>query len=99
MAREPARVLRRYVVCRRRYPSYPSLVPRPHHAREERVWGHWRPFLGRAHHHVTARAPIQTYANNHMIAELAEPRISTNVPRPFPPFGGGVWGRDYSYPR
>ena len=81
------------------YPARPSrpglsLVPRPHHAREERVWGHWRPFLGRAHHHVTARAPIQTYANNHMIAELAEPRISANVPRPFPPFGGGVWGRD-----
>ena len=72
-----------------------SLVPRPHHAREERVWGHWRAFLGRAHHHMTARAPIQTYANNHMIAELAEPRISANVPRPFPPFGVGVWGRDY----
>ena len=72
------------------YPRTLSLIPRPHHAREERVWGHWRSFLGRAHHHVTARAPIQTYANNHMIAELAEPRISANVPRPFPPFWG--WG-------
>ena len=66
-----------------------SLVPRPHHARQERVWGHWRPCLDRAHHHVTARAPIQNYANNHMIAELAEPRISANVPRPFPPLGVG----------
>ena len=37
----------------------------------------------------TRLAPIQTYANNHMIAELAEPRISTNVPRPFPPLGVG----------
>ena len=51
------------------------------------VWG--RPgtlerFLGRAHHHVTSRAPIETYTNNHMIAELAEPRIGANVPRPFP---------------
>ena len=67
----------------------PSLVPRPHHAREERIWGHCRYFLGLAHHHVTARAPIQTYANNHVIAELAEPRISANVPRPFPPLGVG----------
>ena len=66
-----------------------SLVSRPHHAREERVWGHCRHFLGRAHHHVIARAPIQTYASNHMIAELAEPRISANVPRPSPPFGVG----------
>ena len=36
---------------------------------------------------MTAHAPIQTYASNHMIAELAEPRISANVRRPFPPFG------------
>ena len=41
-------------------------------------------FLGLAHHHVTARAPIQIYANSHMIAELAAPRIGANVPRPFP---------------
>ena len=72
-----------------------SLVPRPHHVHEERVWGHWGPFLSLAHHHVIACASIQTYANNHvMITELAEPKISTNVPRPFPPFGGGVWGQD-----
>ena len=72
-----------------------SLVPRPHHALEEKVWGHCRHFLGLVHHHVTAHAPIQTYANNHMIAELAEQRISANVPRSFPPFGGGIWGQDY----
>ena len=52
-------------------------------------------FLGLAHHHVTARAPIQIYANSHMIAELAEPRIGANVPRPFPRVRGGVWERDY----
>ena len=69
-------------------------VPRSHHAREERVWGHCRPFLGFAHHHVIAHAPIQTYANNHKTTELIEPRISTSVPRPFPGFGDGVWGRD-----
>ena len=39
-------------------------------------------------------APIQTYANNHMIAELTEPRISANIPRPFPRMRGGVWERD-----
>ena len=33
---------------------------------------------------MTARAPIETYANNHMIAELVEPRMGANVPRPFP---------------
>ena len=54
-------------------------VSRPHHACEERVWGHCRPFLGLAHHDVIARAPIQTYANNHMTTELAEPRISTQT--------------------
>ena len=43
---------------------------------------------------VTARAPIQTYANNHMITELAEPRIDTNVPRPFPQVRGGVLEQD-----
>ena len=32
--------------------------------------------------------------NNHMIAELAKPRISATVPRPFPPSGSGVWGGD-----
>ena len=49
-------------------------------------------FLGLAHHHVTSRAPIQTYAYyNHMIAELAQPRISANVPRPFLCMLGGVW--------
>ena len=38
--------------------------------REERVWGHCTPFLGLAHHHAIARAPIETYANNHMMADL-----------------------------
>ena len=51
-------------------------------------------FLGLAHHHVIAHVPIQTYANNHMIAELAEPRISTIVFKPFPHVHGGVWERD-----
>ena len=73
-----------------------SLVPRPHHTHEERFWGHCRLFLGLAHHHVIECAPIQIYANNHMIAELAEPRISTNAPRSIPPFGGGVWPGDES---
>ena len=40
-------------------------------------------FLDLAHHQITAREPIQIYVNSHMIAELAEPRISINVPRPF----------------
>ena len=79
--------------------DYTSLVPRPHrhHACEEKGLGTLERFLGLAHHHVTARAPVQTYANNHMIAELAEPRIGTNVPRPFPRVRGGVWERDYDY--
>ena len=38
--------------------------------------------------------PIQTYVNDHMIAELAEPRIGTNVPRPFPRMCGGDWEQD-----
>ena len=38
------------------------IIPRRHHAcTRGRVWGHCRPFLGLAHHHVTACAPIQTY--------------------------------------
>ena len=28
-------------------------------------------------------------------ADCAQPRIRALVPRPFPPFWGGVWGRDY----
>ena len=47
-------------------------------------------FLGLAHRHMTTCVPIQTYANNHMIAELAEPRIGANVPRSFPRACG--WG-------
>ena len=30
-----------------------------------------------------------------MIAKLAEPKISANIPRPFPRVRGGVWERDY----
>ena len=71
-----------------------SLVPRPHHACEEKGLGTLERFLGLAHHHVTACAPIQTYASNHMIAELAEPKIGANVPRPFPCVRGGVRERD-----
>ena len=70
-----------------------SLVPRPH-PQEGKGLGTLERFLGLAHHHVTARAPIQIYANNHMIAELAEPRIGANVPRPFPRVRGGVWEQD-----
>ena len=33
---------------------------------------------------MTTRAPTQTYANNHIIADVAEPRIGANVPTPFP---------------
>jgi hypothetical protein len=66
-----------------------SLVPRPH-SQEGKGLGTLKHFLSLAHHHVTARAPIQTNANNHMIAELAEPRISANVPRAFPRVRG--WG-------
>ena len=47
--------------------------------------------LGLVYHHVTTRAPIQTYANNYMIAELAE--SSANVPRPFPPLDVGLGTR------
>ena len=54
--------------------------------KRDSVWamGTLKCSLGRAHHHVISHAPTQTYANNHMIAELAEPRIGANVPRPFP---------------
>ena len=69
-----------------------SLVPIPHHTHKERFRGHCRSFLGLVHHHVIKRAPIRTYSNNHMISEVAEPRISTNAPRPFPPFGVGSGG-------
>ena len=53
----------------------------------------WNIEVGRAHQHVTSRAPTHTYANNHMIAELAEPRIVANVPRPFPSWGWGLGTR------
>ena len=39
-------------------------------------------FLGLAHHNMTIHDPIQTYANNHMIAELAEPKIVPMSPNP-----------------
>ena len=42
-----------------------------------------------------SRAPIQIYANCHMIAELAVPRIGSNVTRSFPRVCGWVWERDY----
>ena len=71
-----------------------SLVPRPH-PQEGKCLGTLEHFLGRAHHHVTACAPIQIYADDHMIAELAEPRIGANIPRPFLHVCGGVWKRDY----
>ena len=60
-----------------------SLVPRSH-PQEGKGLGTLKCFLGRAQHHVTSHAPTQIYASNHMIAELAEPRIVANVPRPFP---------------
>ena len=47
-------------------------------------------FLGVAHHHVCSNT-----ANDHMIAELAESRIGTNVPRRFPRMRRGVWEQDY----
>jgi hypothetical protein len=55
-------------------------------AKKGKDLGILRYFLGLAHHHVIVQchAPIQAYANNHMIAELAEPRIGVNVPRPIP---------------
>ena len=65
-----------------------NLIPTSH-PKEEKGLGTLKHFL--AHHHVIARAPIQPYANHHMIAELAEPRINANVPRPFPCVHGGVW--------
>ena len=30
-----------------------------------------------------------------MTAELAEPRIGVNIPRPFPHMHDGIWERDY----
>ena len=62
---------------------------------EEKGLGTLEHFLGLAHHHVTAHMPIQIYANNHVIGELAEPKIGANVPRPFPCLRGGIWERDY----
>jgi hypothetical protein len=56
----------------------------------EKWGGGGQHFLGPAHHDVTTRTPIQTYPNNHMIAKLAEPRISVNISRPFPHVHGGV---------
>ena len=46
-----------------------SLVPRPHHACEERVWGHWCWFC-------TGACVIMWWC--------ARPRKRFNVPRPFP---------------
>ena len=45
-------------------PGLPSLIPRPH-PQEGKGLGTLERFLGHVHHHVTARAPIQIYANNH----------------------------------
>ena len=56
----------------------PRLYPQ-----EGKGLGTLKHFLGLAYHDVTARSPIQTYANNHMIAELAEPRIGTMSPESF----------------
>ena len=57
--------------------------------KREKGLGTLERFLGLADHHVATRAPIQIYANNHMIADLAEPRIGANVTRPFPRMRGG----------
>ena len=67
-----------------------SLLPRPH-PQEGKGLGTLERYLGLVYHHVTARVPIQIYTNNHMIAKFAEPRISVNVPRPFPHVCGRVW--------
>ena len=69
-----------------------SLFPR-HHPQEGKGLGTLKHFLGLAHHHVTAHVPIQTYANNHTIAELAESRFGVNVPGPFPSWGWGLGTR------
>ena len=61
------------------------LVPRPH-PQEERVWGHWDIFLilrTITWSNMLQFKPMLIYMHNHMIAELAEPSISANVPRPF----------------
>ena len=65
-----------------------SLVPRSH-PKEGKGLGTLKHFL--AHYHVITRAPIQPYANNYMIAELAKPGFNANVPKPFPRMHGGVW--------
>ena len=76
--------------------SHFSLIPRPH-PQEGKGLGTLELFLGLVHHHMTACALIQIYANNPMIAELAEPRIGSNVTRPFPHVRSGVWEQGCSH--
>ena len=61
---------------------------------EEKGLGHWSIFLVLrtiTWLHVCHYKIMQII----MIAELAEPRISVNVPSPFPRVRGGVWEWDY----
>ena len=68
-----------------------SLVPRPHHACEERVWGHWRQFLvleaqqscDYLHRFVLEHVQSRDGAQDQENAPMS--------PDPFPRMRGGVW--------
>ena len=84
--------------------TFVSLVPRSHPLQgkgsgdiETFSWSctpSYDPIQAYANIHVI---PVQTYAKNHMIAELAETRIDANVPRPFPRERGEGWKREKAF--
>ena len=71
-----------------------SLVPRPHHAREERVWGHWCRFL------VLQTQQSCDYLHRLVLAHVwsrngAQDQENTPMSPEAFPLEGGVWERDY----
>ena len=71
-----------------------SLVPRPHHVHEERIWGQDIEAFSYSCA-PSCDCMCSNTNNNHMIAELAKPRFGANVPKPFPCMHGGIWECDY----
>ena len=65
-----------------------SLIPRPYTLKEGKGSGDIGEFSRSC---VPSYVPIQIYAISHMITELSEPRISSNVTRHFPHARGWVW--------
>ena len=71
-----------------------SLVPTLHHARKERVWGHWCRFL------VLQAQQSCDYLHRFVLEQVqsrdgAQDQENTPMsPDPFPRMRGGVWERD-----